>query len=125
MHAYLGDLLHQKEKGTMGSPLIGTLYRATGVTFEGRQDAVGMLQPGQPLTLIRDSYNAHDPHAISIHLVFDGSRKSLGYINREVNCSSAFDALLFGHELLAAVYSVGEGYSGFGASLYVSDWVPR
>jgi hypothetical protein len=97
----------------MGSPLNRTVHRAYGVTFEGRQEAVRMLQAGQPLVLIRECHNVHDPHAISIHTVFEGSRKSLGYISRHVNCSSAFDALLPGQELPAAVHSIGNSYSGF------------
>jgi hypothetical protein len=97
---------------TMESPIRSTFCRASGVSFEGRQAAVRMLRPGQPLALVRDSDNEHDPHAIAIYTA-DEQRLSLGYIGRDINRSQAFESLLAGQTLPAVVHSVGQGYSGF------------
>ncbi len=54
--------------------------KVVGVSFEGRQDVVAGLAPGDRLTLRREAENAFDPNAIAVAF---GSL-ALGYLRREI-----------------------------------------
>ncbi|WIA32943.1 hypothetical protein OEZ86_006109 [Tetradesmus obliquus] len=53
------------------------LYRLRGVTFEGRQDVIRQLLPGQPLLFQQEPSNPADPAAVHV-TTLDGA--SVGYV---------------------------------------------
>ncbi len=58
-----------------------TFYtKIVGVSFEGRQNIVEGLSPGDSLTLAREPENPHDPHAIAVRY----GTLQLGYLRREI-----------------------------------------
>jgi single-stranded-DNA-specific exonuclease len=52
--------------------------KVAGVTFEGRQDLIPEVRAGQPLRLVREPANPHDPHAVAV-VTEDG--RQLGYLS--------------------------------------------
>ncbi|MGH2453978.1 MAG: single-stranded-DNA-specific exonuclease RecJ [bacterium] len=52
--------------------------KVVGVTFEGRQESLSSVRPGQPLHLIRQPSNPYDPHAIAV-VTADG--RQLGFLS--------------------------------------------
>jgi single-stranded-DNA-specific exonuclease len=90
--------------------------KVVGVTFEGRQDVVSSLRPGDPLELRRDAANVHDPNAIGVW--FGGLQ--LGFVRREIAARIApnVDA---GERYTAAVTAVTGGRTrSFGINVYVT-----
>ncbi len=81
--------------------------RVVGVTFEGRQGTIADINEMlDRLIAVREPENKYDSNAIAIHVKkFDGSTKSLGYINRGLaaQLSPMLDA---GKELLVTDYYV-------------------
>jgi single-stranded-DNA-specific exonuclease len=55
--------------------------KLAGVSFEGRQDVVATLQPGDPLRLVRQPDNEFDPNAIA---VLAPSGEQVGFLNRRL-----------------------------------------
>jgi len=47
--------------------MIRGLYTMVGMRFRNAEKFVQSLPAGEPLTLIRDPNNAHDPHAVQVH----------------------------------------------------------
>eukprot|EP00878_Enallax_costatus_P003729 GHUV01003945.1.p1 GENE.GHUV01003945.1~~GHUV01003945.1.p1 ORF type:complete len:362 (+),score=74.37 GHUV01003945.1:189-1274(+) len=84
------------------------LLHIKGVTFEGRQEAVKKLAPGQPVMLVKEPSNPYDPLAVQIKTL-DGHM--LGHVSKEVNRFFPLQ-ITFG-----TVYSVGMGTSGNWGSL--------
>jgi single-stranded-DNA-specific exonuclease len=64
------------------------------VSFEGRQNLVAGLAPGDPLDLVREPENPHDPNALAVRY----GRLHLGYLRREIA------------QRLAPVVDAGERY---------------
>jgi len=54
--------------------------KVAGVSFEGRQDVLGGLRPGDPLALVRQPDNAHDVNAIA---VMRGALH-IGFLNKQM-----------------------------------------
>ena len=54
--------------------------KIVGVSFEGRQNLVAGLAPGDPLDLVREPDNPHDPNALAVRY----GRLQLGYVRREI-----------------------------------------
>ncbi|MDQ7843078.1 MAG: single-stranded-DNA-specific exonuclease RecJ [Armatimonadota bacterium] len=72
---YLGD-------GALGLEEAEAFYtKVVGVTYEGRQEVVRMLRPGDALRLRREPANPVDPHAIGV-LTDDG--RQVGYLSARV-----------------------------------------
>ena len=78
-----------------------------GVTFNNRQEAVALINPGEFLDLCRELDNPHDANAVSVW----SKGKKLGYIPREVAplIASLLDE---GKNLLALVQRVHETVLG-------------
>jgi single-stranded-DNA-specific exonuclease len=90
--------------------------KVVGVTFEGRQDVVGSLQPGDALELRRDAANVHDPNAIGVW--YGGLQ--LGFVRREIAARIAPHAD-DGERYTAKVTAVtGGGARSFGINIYVT-----
>lgn len=59
-----------------------TFYsKIAGVTFDGRQELLAALHPGDRLTLVREPANPHDPHAVRV-TTRDG--RTLGYLRAQL-----------------------------------------
>ncbi len=54
--------------------------KVVGVSFEGRQDAVAGLLPGQPLELVRHPDNPVDPNAIAVHY----GALQIGFLRKQI-----------------------------------------
>jgi single-stranded-DNA-specific exonuclease len=54
--------------------------KVVGVSFEGRQNLIAGLAPGDPLELVREPDNAFDPNALAVRY----GRLQLGYLRREI-----------------------------------------
>ena len=54
--------------------------KIVGVSFEGRQDRVGGLLPGQSLELVREPENPHDANAIAVRF----GTFALGFLRKEI-----------------------------------------
>jgi single-stranded-DNA-specific exonuclease len=54
--------------------------KVVGVSFEGRQNLIAGLAPGDPLELVREADNAYDPNALAVRY----GRLQLGYLRREI-----------------------------------------
>jgi len=55
--------------------------KAVGVTFEGRQSTLAILNRGERLSLAREPQNPHDPNAIAL---FTNEGQQVGYLKREL-----------------------------------------
>jgi single-stranded-DNA-specific exonuclease len=89
--------------------------KVVGVTFEGRQDVVAGMQPGDALELRRDPENVYDANAIG---VWRGALQ-LGFLKREIarRLAEHFDA---GERYHAEVASVtGGGTRSVGVNIFV------
>ncbi|GAX82980.1 hypothetical protein CEUSTIGMA_g10407.t1 [Chlamydomonas eustigma] len=76
------------------------LVKLAGVTFDGRQENVKDLSPGQPVMLLREPWNPYDSEAVRVETL---SGQQLGYIPRDHNNMFQVHEILFGH-----VQSVGQ-----------------
>lgn len=73
------DYLADVYRGVELRPALYT--KVVGVTFEGRQEVVAQLRPGEPLRLVREPANPHDAHAVRV-VREDGT--SVGYLSATV-----------------------------------------
>jgi len=107
---YLGD-------DALGLEEAGAFYtKVAGVTFEGRQDAVRHLLPGEPLTLRREPGNPHDPHAVK---VVTGRDVQIGYLSARV-ASRLAPSMDSGTRYTATVSQItGGGDRSYGVNIYV------
>lgn len=90
--------------------------KIVGVTFEGRQDTVAALRPGETVELRRDAANPHDPNAIG---VWYGALQ-LGFLKRPIAARIApnVDA---GERYAAEVTAItGGGARSHGINIYVT-----
>ena len=90
--------------------------KVVGVSFEGRQDVVAALRPGEAVELRRQPDNAYDPNAIGVWF----GALQLGFLKREIAARVApnFDA---GERYAAEVTAVtGGGTRSFGINIYVT-----
>jgi single-stranded-DNA-specific exonuclease len=60
--------------------------KLAGVTFEGRQESVAVLEPGVPLRIARQPDNPHDANAIAL---FDPHGSQVGFFNRRLAAALA------------------------------------
>ncbi|KAG1664191.1 hypothetical protein FOA52_011369 [Chlamydomonas sp. UWO 241] len=67
--------------------------KVAGVTFEGRQDAVKLLHPGQPLMLRRTPWNKFDRLAVEVTTL---SGEPLGYVPKTENANFQTHEVQFG-----------------------------
>jgi single-stranded-DNA-specific exonuclease len=91
--------------------------KIVGVTFEGRQDLIAGLQPGQELDLVRQPENAFDANAIAVHF----GRLQLGFVRKPIAARIApnIDA---GERYRAEVRHITGGGT---RSVGVNIWVAR
>ncbi len=92
--------------------------KVVGVTFEGRQEALNMLEEGQELALVREPSNPYDPNAISV-VAQDGT--CIGYLKRLVAAAIA-PLMDRGADYIAQVLDITGGADGqsLGVNVVVS-----
>ncbi len=107
---YLGD-------GALGLEEAGAFHtKVAGVTFEGRQELVRSLRPGESLILRREPENPHDPHAVKVVL---GSGAHIGYLSARVAARLA-PSMDTGIRYAATVSQLtGGGERSYGVNIYV------
>jgi single-stranded-DNA-specific exonuclease len=97
--------------------------KVVGVTFEGRQERLPHVRPGDRLRLVRDPRNPRDPHAIQVCALEGGQ---LGFLRASLaaRLAPAMDA---GARYAAAATAVtGGGDRAWGLNIYVqreSGWM--
>src|SRR5437667_2836192 len=90
--------------------------KVAGVTFEGRQETVQALRPGDALMLRREPDNPHDPHAVK---VVTASGTQIGYLSARV-ASRLAPSIDSGTRYAAAVSQItGGGERSYGVNIYV------
>jgi single-stranded-DNA-specific exonuclease len=115
LYANAKTFLSRDPYATIGDAT-GFNTKVVGVTFEGRQDVIASLRPGEPVELRRDAGNAHDPNAIG---VWYGSLQ-LGFVRREIAARIAPN-VDEGERYTAEVTAVtGGGTRSFGINVYVT-----
>jgi len=95
--------------------------RVVGIFYEGRQDVVVTMHPGDPIQLVRDPHNPYDPNAISVRTM---DNRSLGFIRKELarELAYAFD----GYEgVVDGVVVEVDGEYGDGLGMVVEFEVPE
>lgn len=95
----------------------GRVYcKVSGVSFDGRQEAVRLIEQDTPVRLVRDRRNEHDFYAISVQVYVSGSWKDAGYVPAKINKEIAL-YMDSGKELSANVWRKvggdGDYYHGF------------
>ncbi|OLD42449.1 MAG: hypothetical protein AUI83_19305 [Armatimonadetes bacterium 13_1_40CM_3_65_7] len=86
------------------------------MTFEGRQETVRALRPGDPLMLRREPDNPHDPHAVK---VVTASGTQIGYLSARI-ASRLAPSIDTGIRYAAAVTQItGGGDRSFGVNIHV------
>jgi single-stranded-DNA-specific exonuclease len=89
--------------------------KIVGVSFEGRQDVVAGLNPGDPLALVREPENPHDPNAIAVRY---GTLR-LGFLKRDI-ASKLAPKIDAGDSYSATVGSItGGGERNVGVNIHV------
>jgi len=94
--------------------------KVVGVTFNGRQEAVASLHPGDRLRLVREPANAHDPHAVRV-VGPDG--RDLGYLRAQLagRLSPSIDVGARYHATVMAVTGGGDRALGVNVFLERDD----
>jgi single-stranded-DNA-specific exonuclease len=95
--------------------------KIVGVTFEGRQDLIAGLQPGQALELVRQPENPFDPNAVAVHF----GRLQLGFVKKAIAARIApnLDA---GERYRAEIKHItGGGTRSAGVNIWVSRERPE
>ncbi len=95
----------------------GAFYtKVAGVTFEGRQQVVSGLRPGDTLQLRREPHNPHDPHAVK---VLTATGVPVGYLSARV-ASRIAPSLDAGARYRVTVAQVtGGGERAYGLNVYL------
>ncbi|BDE07554.1 hypothetical protein WPS_28300 [Vulcanimicrobium alpinum] len=118
------DALYAKADAYLSRDPYATIGDATGfntkvvgVTFEGRQDTIAGLRPGDALALQRDPENAHDPSAVAVRY----GTLHIGYVKREIAARIAPN-IDGGEQYTAEVTALtgGTGTRSFGINIYVT-----
>jgi single-stranded-DNA-specific exonuclease len=115
LYANAREYLTRDPYATIGEAS-GFNTKVVGVSFEGRQDVVAALRPGDALELRRDPENPYDTNAIGVWF----GTLQLGFVKREIAAKIAPNADA-GERYSAAVTAVtGGGTRSFGINIYVT-----
>ncbi|MBV8298640.1 MAG: DEAD/DEAH box helicase [Candidatus Eremiobacteraeota bacterium] len=115
LYANAREYLTRDPYATIGEAS-GFNTKVVGVSFEGRQDVVAALRPGDALELRRDPENPYDANAIGVWF----GTLQLGFVKREIAAKIAPNADA-GERYTAAVTAVtGGGARSFGINIYVT-----
>jgi single-stranded-DNA-specific exonuclease len=115
LYAHAREFLDRDPYATIGAASSFNT-KVVGVSFEGRQDVVAALRPGEAVELRRDPENIHDPNAIGVWF----GALQLGFLKRAIAARVApnFDS---GERYAAEVTAVtGGGTRSFGINIYVT-----
>jgi hypothetical protein len=92
------------------------LCRVAGVTFDGRQEIIGMMHGNEDVMLIPEPDNKYDENAIAVWVAFpteSGHEKAqIGYLPRDVAASVA--PIIEGEKILCKVDEITGGFELYG-----------
>jgi single-stranded-DNA-specific exonuclease len=100
--------------GAEDAPALYT--KVVGVTFEGRQAVLAGLHPGDPLRLVREPSNPHDPHAVRVGTE-DG--RVVGYLSAQLAARLAPSVDAGARYRATAVALTGGGDRTLGLNVYL------
>ncbi len=115
LYAKRDEFLDRDPYASIGDSF-GFNTKIVGVTFEGRQDLIAGLQPGQELELVRQPENQFDANAVAVHF----GRLQLGFVRKPIAARIApnIDA---GERYRAEVRHItGGGTRSVGVNIWVS-----
>jgi hypothetical protein len=118
-HTYLGESLAEYTGQPWANPPMEQLpdgrmlFRAVGVSFEGRQDLVRKLRPSQELVLCKHSGNGYDTYAIGIFVLAD-CETPLGFVGRDIKHHTVFAPVRTGSGMAARVHRIDRGRGHYG-----------
>jgi len=101
---------YEKSKTSYHSKLVG-------VTFEGRQDIIKVLEGTEELRVRREADNQYDPKAVAVDVLFGEEYVPIGYIAKDKNeaLSQTLDA---GNEVTIKLASItGGGDKSYGVNI--------
>jgi single-stranded-DNA-specific exonuclease len=107
--------LDRDQYATIGDAA-GFNTKIVGVTFEGRQDLVAGVRPCEPLALVREPDNAHDPNAIAVR--YGGLQ--LGYLRKEIARRVAPNIDAGEHYTAEVRHVTGGGTRSVGVNIWVT-----
>ena len=95
--------------------------KVVGVTFENRQEAIGLLREGDPVELTPEPENEHDPHAVGVY----SQGRKIGFLNgRLARCLAP--ALVKGASYQAYVSKIsGRDKDVLGVNLFIRKTAQR
>lgn len=118
----MGDMADHIE-ATGGDPeanlktLLSYHSKLVGVTFEGRQDVIKVLQGTELLRARREADNEYDPNAVAVDVQFGEGWAPIGYIAKDKNQDIA-NALDAGEEVDIRISSLtGGGSKSYGVNI--------
>ena len=84
------------------------LSKVVGVTFEGRQENLKKVNPGDPVQITPEPTNQYDPNALAVYIACRGQVLHCGYLPRDFAAMLA--PKLEGEKIMAKVLEVTGGF---------------
>lgn len=107
----------QQDKSVRPEGILKYHSKLVGVTFEGRQDIIKMLQGDEYLRVRREADNQYDPKAVAVDVLIAEEWQPIGYIAKDKNTdiSESIDA---GNDVFIKIASItGGGTKSFGVNI--------
>jgi hypothetical protein len=82
--------------------------RVSGVTFEGRQNALAVIRTSDPCRIVPEPENKYDVNALAVHVAHDGKVLHVGYIPRELAAEIA--PYLEGESVMVEILEITGGF---------------
>lgn len=89
--------------------------KVAGVTYEGRQDHIRQMKGNEPVRIVPEPENPHDPNALAVHVALKiGKVVHVGYIPRDLAAKVA--PYLEGESVMARIIEVTGGFTTWGGN---------
>lgn len=82
--------------------------RVAGVSYEGRQAKIALLETGDPCRIVPEPNNPHDPNALAVHVAHGGAVWHVGYIPRDVAAEIA--PVIDGEAFMCVIEEITGGF---------------
>lgn len=114
------EIHYLEEKDEREKNLVTYKSKIVGVTFEGRQDVIKVLEGSEPLRVRREQDNQYDANAVAVDVMFGEEWAPIGYIAKDKNQHIA-NLLDANKDVNIAIASItGGGSKSYGVNVTVS-----